>query len=90
VEDECGDIPMVLVQNKIDLIERAAVLNEETEALARELKLRLYRTSVKENVNVDQVFRYVTDLFLSELQEMEEENASHPAPCHIVRGACHP
>ena len=25
VEDECGSIPMVLVQNKIDLIDRAAI-----------------------------------------------------------------
>lgn len=79
VEAEVGDIPTVLVQNKIDLLEetvvkkyvtvralyskvdngRAAVkgvnvsgCSEEAEALAKRLKLRFYRASVKEDLNV--------------------------------------
>ncbi|CAG0878974.1 unnamed protein product [Darwinula stevensoni] len=82
VEDECGDIPMVLVQNKIDLIDEAAILNEEAEALARELGLRLYRTSVKEDLNVEQVFSYLAALYIAELQSLddEEEEARLPGP----------
>ncbi|XP_008116893.1 ras-related protein Rab-23 isoform X2 [Anolis carolinensis] len=49
---EVGDIPTVLVQNKIDLLDYSCIKNEEAEALAKKLKLRFYRTSVKEDLNV--------------------------------------
>eukprot|EP00285_Hemiselmis_virescens_P015180 CAMPEP_0173382372 /NCGR_PEP_ID=MMETSP1356-20130122/4883_1 /TAXON_ID=77927 ORGANISM="Hemiselmis virescens, Strain PCC157" /NCGR_SAMPLE_ID=MMETSP1356 /ASSEMBLY_ACC=CAM_ASM_000847 /LENGTH=151 /DNA_ID=CAMNT_0014336679 /DNA_START=15 /DNA_END=467 /DNA_ORIENTATION=- len=42
VEDEVGEVAMVLVQNKVDLIDKAVVTSEEVETLARELKLKLY------------------------------------------------
>ncbi|XP_031616414.1 ras-related protein Rab-23 [Contarinia nasturtii] len=59
VENECGEIPTVIVQNKIDLMEQAVVLPEEVDQLARNLGCRLIRTSVKEDVNVSSVFRYL-------------------------------
>uniref|UniRef100_A0A2K6KPE9 Ras-related protein Rab-23 n=1 Tax=Rhinopithecus bieti TaxID=61621 RepID=A0A2K6KPE9_RHIBE len=51
---EVGDIPTVLVQNKIDLLDDSCIKNEEAEALAKRLKLRFYRTSVKEDLNVNE------------------------------------
>lgn len=83
VEAEVGDIPTVLVQNKIDLLEETVVkkwvhvsfcqkkhlkfntkansrqtllshCSEEAEALAKRLKLRFYRASVKEDLNVNE------------------------------------
>ncbi|KAK4287599.1 hypothetical protein Pmani_039334 [Petrolisthes manimaculis] len=64
-QDECGSIPMVLVQNKIDLIDQATVKPDEVESLARELRMRLYRTSVKEDLNVEQVFNFLVDRYLA-------------------------
>ena len=55
IEEECGDIAMCLVQNKVDLIDRAVAQADEVEAVALKLKLKLYRTCVKENVNVSEV-----------------------------------
>lgn len=52
VEAECGSIPMTLVQNKIDLMDKATMTPEEVEGLARSLQMRLYRTCVKDNMNV--------------------------------------
>ncbi|XP_072498640.1 ras-related protein Rab-23 isoform X2 [Notamacropus eugenii] len=52
VVTEVGDIPTVLVQNKIDLLDDSCIKNEEAEALAKKLKLRFYRASVKEDLNV--------------------------------------
>ncbi|XP_040105158.1 ras-related protein Rab-23 isoform X2 [Oryx dammah] len=52
---EVGDIPTALVQNKIDLLDDSCIKNEEAEALAKKLKLRFYRTSVKEDLNVSEV-----------------------------------
>ncbi|RWS22426.1 hypothetical protein B4U80_00370 [Leptotrombidium deliense] len=52
VEFECGSIPMVVVQNKIDLLANSVVSFEEVDSLCRQLKLKLFRTSVKEALNV--------------------------------------
>lgn len=53
VLDECGDVAMALLQNKVDLIEQSEVSSEEAEAMARRLNLRLYRGCVREDLNVD-------------------------------------
>mmetsp|Transcript_27241 Transcript_27241/g.65614 ORF Transcript_27241/g.65614 Transcript_27241/m.65614 type:complete len:244 (+) Transcript_27241:70-801(+) len=56
--DECGpELVMVLVQNKVDLIDQAVVTKEEVEAIAQKLKLKLYRMSVRDGLNVVEVFQ---------------------------------
>ncbi|XP_045160311.1 ras-related protein Rab-23-like [Mercenaria mercenaria] len=78
VEDEVGEISMVIVQNKIDLIDDAVVQPDEAEALAKKLRLRFYRTSVKDNLNVEEVFRYLAEKYLQQLNcEEEEEPTSY-------------
>ncbi|GMH38179.1 hypothetical protein BSKO_06063 [Bryopsis sp. KO-2023] len=69
VEAECGDIAMAIVQNKVDLIDQAAMSNEEAEDMARKLGLRVYRSCVKESLNVTEVFSYLTDLYTSKSRE---------------------
>lgn len=64
VDDECGDICAVLVQNKIDLLDQAVVTSAEVENLARRLGLKLYRVSVKDNVLVDDLFDDLSDSYL--------------------------
>jgi len=66
VEAECGSICQVLVQNKIDLLDRAQVTSQEVEDLARRLSIKLYRTCVKDNVLVDDVFDYLADSFIKQ------------------------
>ena len=57
VVNECGqDMAMVLVQNKVDLIDDARVTAQEAEDMADSLKVKLYRSCVKEDVNVSEVF----------------------------------
>lgn len=80
VKAECGDIAMAIVQNKIDLLDRAAVANEEVEALARRLKLRLYRTSVKDNLNVKEAFVYLAELFEKKLAQGTLNSALEAVP----------
>ncbi len=65
---ECGDIAMCLVQNKVDLIDQAVVSADDVEAIARQLGLKLYRTCVKENINVTEVFGYLAELHHKKLQ----------------------
>eukprot|EP00093_Oithona_nana_P008251 08251.XXX_226882_232903_1 [CDS] Oithona nana genome sequencing. len=71
VEDECGGlngIPMVLVQNKIDLMHQSVVSNEEVDRLARECRMRLYRTSVKEDINVGGLFQHLAENYVNKLR----------------------
>ncbi|XP_058162904.1 ras-related protein Rab-23 [Dasypus novemcinctus] len=71
---EVGDIPTVLVQNKIDLLDDSCIKNEEAEALAKRLKLRFYRTSVKEDLNVNEVFKYLAEKYLQKLKQQIAED----------------
>lgn len=71
---EVGDIPTVLVQNKIDLLDDSVIKNEEAEGLAKKLKLRFYRTSVKEDLNVTEVFKYLADKYLQRLKQQTTED----------------
>lgn len=73
VEAEVGDIPTVLVQNKIDLLEQTLIKNEEAEGLAKRLKLRFYRASVKEDMNVNEVFKYLAEKYLQRLKQQTAE-----------------
>lgn len=64
VQDECGNIVMVLVQNKIDLMDKAVMEASEVEYLAKKLRLKLYRTCVKDDLNVTDVFQYIGSEFV--------------------------
>ncbi|KAM9383508.1 ras-related protein Rab-23 [Phaethornis superciliosus] len=79
VVNEVGDIPTVLVQNKIDLLDDSCIKNEEAEALAKKLKLRFYRASVKEDLNVTEVFKYLADKYL---QKLKQQTAEDPELVH--------
>ncbi|XP_024082153.1 ras-related protein Rab-23 [Cimex lectularius] len=82
VEDECGEIPTVLVQNKIDLMDQTVVDPEEVDLLSRALGCRLMHTSVKEDVNVNAVFRYLASRCLAELRREDEEYNLSPNGLH--------
>ena len=48
----------------MDLIDESAVTPAEVEALARRLNMRLYRTCVKDNLNVTEVFEYLAAQYI--------------------------
>ncbi|CAE7865301.1 RAB23 [Symbiodinium microadriaticum] len=64
VHDECGNLVMVLVQNKVDLLDEAVVEAKEVETIAKKLRLKLYRTCVKDDLNVSEVFTHLGNEFV--------------------------
>jgi len=66
VEAVCGkgEVVMCLIQTKIDLIDEGVVSPEEAEALAKKLQVKFFRTSTKDNLNVDLVFEYLSEQHL--------------------------
>jgi Ras-related protein Rab-23 len=60
VREECErQCLVVLVQNKVDLLDDATMTTDEVEQLARDLRVRLYRVSCKDPDIVEQVFVYI-------------------------------
>lgn len=57
----CGEIPLVLVQSKVDLIEASKLDLTAVELKAKQLKVRLYRVSTVEKLNVDELFEYILE-----------------------------
>ena len=75
VVNECGkDIAMAIVQNKVDKLEEAKMTPRQAEEMADMLKIKLYRSCVKENINVGEVFEYVAvkALEIDKKQALEE------------------
>lgn len=64
VTAECGNIVMVLVQNKVDLMDDAVMTPHEVEHIAKKLKLKLYRCCVKDNLNINEVFQHLGEQFI--------------------------
>ncbi|XP_059089821.1 ras-related protein Rab-23-like [Tigriopus californicus] len=73
VEDECGHIPMVLVQNKIDLLSESQVDNNEIEKFSRNTGIRLFRISVKDNLNVSKVFNNLAERHIEAVSRWSDE-----------------
>lgn len=65
VEDECGEIPMILVQTKIDLIDNALMTERETENLAKKLHLPLMKICSKDGVMITELFEHLAIKFFS-------------------------
>lgn len=82
VESQVGQIPMILVQNKIDLVDKAVVTPDETKALAEKVNLKFVQTSVQQNYNVDHVFQYLATEFLKRRQ-LQEDAATRANPSRV-------
>ncbi len=58
--EECGnELPIVVVQNKIDLANQAKVTDNQINDVVQELGLKFFKASVKENVMVEDIFDYL-------------------------------
>lgn len=78
-----GDnIPFILVQNKIDLIENRKEfkkIEEKTKNIAENNNFEKYfMTSVKQNINVDESMTFLIDAIVSRLNKFSQENHNEP------------
>ena len=85
---ECGtDIAMVLVQNKVDLLDEARVSASDAEHMADRLKVKLYRSCVKENVNIGEVFEYLAGRALDATSGGGAARNEHPSTSSATAAA---
>jgi Ras-related protein Rab-23 len=76
VDQECGDITMVLMQNKMDLIDDAVVESKEVDRLAERLGMKVYRTCVKDNTNVTAIFDYLAEKYLEKRSKQQDDSVA--------------
>ena len=67
IEYNCGLIPTILVQNKIDLLQHATVNRDEVNELSARLRLPLFLTSSKENINIENAFYFLAKSYIDSL-----------------------
>ena len=65
IREECGEIPLLLVQNKTDLAERREVSEEEAKAVARDWNVPLHMISVKDNSGIGAIFEALAVMALT-------------------------
>jgi len=73
--------------NKVDLISQAKFTQREAESISREQKMKLYLTSVKEDLNVGVVFQHLAEDFVKRMT-LESRKEKYKARQRI--GQCRP
>jgi len=72
IDTNCEVVNRLLVGNKNDDPERKVVLTEDARRFADQMGIRLFETSAKDNINVEEMFRAVTELVLKSKKEQKE------------------
>lgn len=73
---ESNDIPIILLGNKVDLIEKRCISIDEAKNFAEKNNLLFFETSAKENNNIESIFHNLTKYILNQAVEYEKENNS--------------
>eukprot|EP00764_Aduncisulcus_paluster_P014480 gnl/Carplike_NY0171/8552_a11862_163.p1 GENE.gnl/Carplike_NY0171/8552_a11862_163~~gnl/Carplike_NY0171/8552_a11862_163.p1 ORF type:complete len:185 (+),score=66.30 gnl/Carplike_NY0171/8552_a11862_163:224-778(+) len=78
VEEECGPIPMILMQNKIDLLSDSSEVSlKDGDRLAEELDLPIVRTCVKDERGVRELFDTLVGTYFELKEEQEAAEMIH-------------
>jgi len=72
INQNCDEVSRILVGNKCDDPDRRVVLKEDATRFANQMGIQLFETSAKENINVEEMFRAITNLVLSTKKAQRE------------------
>jgi len=78
--NNCGEIPIILIGNKIDLTEDRVISTEEGEQYSQQKGLKFYETSAKTGENVFDVMDELAKLVLSKNIARVQRNKANKKP----------
>ncbi|MBN2157214.1 MAG: GTP-binding protein [Candidatus Lokiarchaeota archaeon] len=88
VKERCGkDVPIMLVGNKIDLVEKRAISTEHGIEVAKRSGFTGFsETSAKDGTNVDSTFETIARLMVQRMHRLEKEDQSKDKKSTVIVG----
>jgi len=74
IEQNCDDVNRILVGNKNDDPSRKVVETSDAQRYADQMSIRLFETSAKDNINVEEMFMCITELVLQAKKQQPKVN----------------
>ena len=90
VKERCGrDVPIMLVGNKIDLVNKRAISTEHGIEVAKRSGFTGFsETSAKTGVNIESTFQTIAKLMVKRMKKLEEQDKSTNTKPPIIIGEC--
>lgn len=76
IESNCDIVNKVLVGNKNDDPTRKVVTTEDAERFANQMEIKLFETSAKDNLNVEEMFLAITEQVLRHKKQTQKQQQS--------------
>ncbi|XP_054168270.1 ras-related protein Rab-35-like [Oppia nitens] len=89
IEQNCDVVNKILVGNKNDDPNRKVVLTEDAQRFADQMGIRLFETSAKENINVEDMFNAITRMVLRTKKEQKDRQNSSDNAIKVHKGSAH-
>ncbi|XP_022666255.1 ras-related protein Rab-35-like [Varroa jacobsoni] len=74
IDQNCDVVNRILVGNKNDDPQRKVVVTEDAQAFADRMNIKLFETSAKDNLNVEEMFNAITRMVLASKKEQLLQN----------------
>ncbi|OQR70171.1 ras-related protein Rab-35-like [Tropilaelaps mercedesae] len=74
IDQNCDVVNRILVGNKNDDPQRKVVVTEDAQAFADRMNIKLFETSAKDNLNVEEMFNAITRMVLASKKEQQLQN----------------
>lgn len=85
IDQNCDVVNRILVGNKCDDPDRRVVIKEDAQRFADQMGIKLYETSAKENLNVEEMFRSITELVLRQKRDRAQLQENEPGGIKVGR-----
>ncbi|XP_053694852.1 ras-related protein Rab-35-like [Sabethes cyaneus] len=79
IDSNCDAVCMVLVGNKNDQLGQKVVLTEDAKRFSDQMKIKLFETSAKENINIEEMFFDITKQVLMQKKRMLQGSTADAA-----------
>lgn len=79
IDQNCEVVNRILVGNKNDDPSRKVVLSEDAQKYADSMGIQLFETSAKNNINVEEMFRAITELVLVSKKNQRPDSLTETA-----------
>lgn len=88
VKERCGpDVPIMLVGNKVDLMEKRSISTEHGIEVAKRSGFTGFsETSAKTGMNIDSTFQTIAQLMVKRMRKLEEQDRTSDSKSPIIIG----